>query len=48
MFSLEISVSLIAAFTDLLLTFSDRSTRICALRGKVGVTKVDIFVQSGI
>jgi hypothetical protein len=30
------------------LTFSGRSTRICALKGKVEVTKVHIFVQLGI
>jgi hypothetical protein len=47
-FSLEISVSLIAAYTGLLLTFSGRSTRICALKGKVEVNKAHIFVQWGI
>jgi hypothetical protein len=30
------------------LTFSGRSTRICALKGKVEMFKVHIFVQSGI
>jgi hypothetical protein len=30
------------------LTFSDRSTRICALKATVEVTKVHIFVRSGI
>jgi hypothetical protein len=29
-------------------TFSGRSTHICALKGKVEVTKVHIFVQSSI
>jgi hypothetical protein len=30
------------------LTFSDRSTHICALKDKVEVAKVHIFVQSSI
>jgi hypothetical protein len=30
------------------LTFSGRSTHFCALKGKVEVTKVHKFVQSGI
>jgi hypothetical protein len=30
------------------LTFSTRSTHICALKGKVEVAEVHIFVQSGI
>jgi hypothetical protein len=35
-------------FSSKFLTFSDWSTHICAVKGKVEVAKVHIFVQSGI